>query len=313
MPFSLGFWANNLFAGWRLLDAPDTTKINWNAAAYLPLTNASWFLKSADSATATYSYSTDGSSWTSGTLPASSTTWRFIAGSDKLLAVSQNTAAYSTNGTTWTATNTLPSTGLTLTGGLWDGTRFLVTTTNTTSNGLWFWTGSGEWDNIDVGNGGYDIAYDGTSRYVVVSATSTATHRTCTSNPTSSGNWSDITFPSSASWPSVTYGNGIWVAIRSGSSSYATSTNGTTWTARTFAATPTGTSQKIVFATGKFYYINGSGDNLYESEDGINWTGGMVNGLDFIKAAAISPNKIILVGDTTFAAPVGKIMVGENV
>ena len=47
------------------------------------------------------------------------------------------------------------------------------------------------------------------------------------------GNGVARTLPSSASWYSVTYGNGLFVAVATGSSTTATSPDGITWTART--------------------------------------------------------------------------------
>ena len=45
--------------------------------------------------------------------------------------------------------------------------------------------------------------------------------------------WTQRTLPASADWYSVTYGNGVFVAVAQGSSIAATSPDGITWTQRT--------------------------------------------------------------------------------
>ena len=45
--------------------------------------------------------------------------------------------------------------------------------------------------------------------------------------------WTARTLPSSSNWRSVTYGNGLFVAVESGGTAAATSPDGVTWTART--------------------------------------------------------------------------------
>jgi len=71
---------------------------------------------------------------------------------------------------------------------------------------------------------------------------------------------------------SITYGNGIYVAVgSSGTNRIATSTNGTTWTAR--LAPQANAWYSVVFHNGMFVACSSSGTNrVMTSTDGINWT-----------------------------------------
>lgn len=254
MPFSLGFWAA---AAARALGVWSSTA----APAGLPqsisyssgISGANWFYTQDEDAGApanTYYYSTNGVSWTSGTLPTTAEC-KLISSPTRVVVLSNattNGAAYSTNGTSWTSAN-LPYAGA-INGGLWDGTRFLAVTSLTTTGGLMYSTTGATWSGIDVGNGGYDIATNGSGTYVVTSAINTATSRICTSDPTVAGNWSSITLPSATNWYSVAYGNGVFLAMHL--SGAATSPDGVTWTARTCPSLPSSGFNKITFANGKF-------------------------------------------------------------
>ena len=78
--------------------------------------------------------------------------------------------------------------------------------------------------------------------------------------------------PSSASWYSVTYGNGKFVAVDD--SNYSTkaaySEDGITWTATTMPSTSQWIS--VTYGNGKFVAIADNSDIAAYSEDGINWT-----------------------------------------
>lgn len=303
---------------WLFYSTP-TTSTTYYRIAYAPLTAGNFYTNDAGSNNSTYYYSSNGTSWTSGTMPSSISNRIYVGSPSRIIAVLQNTTTngcmYSTNGTTWTLSNL--STSAAIQQGLWDGTRFLLVSSTTTSGGLMHSTTGATWASIDVGNGGYDIKFDGTSRYVVMSATSTATHRTCTSDPTVTGNWSDITLPSSASWRTVAYGNGIWVALQDGTRSYATSTNGTTWTSRTLPTNRTNSQQndsRMVFANGYFYYITDPAGvdldtYLMKSSDGINWTDEKTwkGGFSAAISWAVASNKIIAAGQGTTT---GEFLIG---
>ena len=83
-------------------------------------------------------------------------------------------------------------------------------------------------------------------------------------------NWTQATLPVSASWRSVCYGNGKFVAVASTSTIAAYSTDGINWTQTTLPVKASWAS--VCYANGKFVAIPSSGTNTVYSTDGINWT-----------------------------------------
>ena len=90
-------------------------------------------------------------------------------------------------------------------------------------------------------------------------------------------NWTAQTILS-ASWTSVTYGNGLFVAVASGPSTVAagpstiaaSSPDGINWTARTL---PTSTFwSSVTYGNGTFVAVAQPSPNAASSTDGINWT-----------------------------------------
>ena len=83
------------------------------------------------------------------------------------------------------------------------------------------------------------------------------------------GEWTATTMPSSASWYSVTYGDGKFVAVAYASNKAAYSIDGINWTATTMPSSAAWYS--VAYGDGKFVaVINGS--TAAYSIDGINWT-----------------------------------------
>lgn len=79
------------------------------------------------------------------------------------------------------------------------------------------------------------------------------------------------TLPSSAAWNSVTYGNGIFVAIsRSGGNIAAASPDGITWTPGTLPSS--GLWNSVAYGNGVFVAVVQSSSNAATSTDGIHWT-----------------------------------------
>jgi hypothetical protein len=87
-------------------------------------------------------------------------------------------------------------------------------------------------------------------------------------------NWMARTSAADNSWRSVTYGNGLFVAVaNSGTGNRVmTSPDGVTWTARTSAAD--NQWQSVTFGNGLFVAVASSGTNnrVMTSPDGITWT-----------------------------------------
>lgn len=282
------------------------TNRSYRDAVYANLANGKYFVVGQDNGginTTSYIYSTNGTSWSTGTLPVS-TTWNAIGSNgSRIIALrnSSSTAYYSDNGTTWTATATLPA-SVTPRQIIWDGTNFVIPAGSSraiyySTNGTGSWSTTGTSIGITTGSA-QGIGYDSVSRYVVTSTTSTTEAGTTTAFPSS---WSLITMPSTGIWLSAVYGNSIWVVARAGSSSYATSTNGTTWTSRTlpsnFSEATADIYAKMIFSDGKFYYYYVN--NVYSSTDGINWTTeATVTGgaLDNGNGWAVGEGKILVFG-----------------
>ena len=81
----------------------------------------------------------------------------------------------------------------------------------------------------------------------------------------------EATLPSSASWRSVTYGNGKLVAVASGSTNEtAYSTNGINWTAATLPSSASW--QSVTYGDGKFVAVASTNNKAAYSLDGINWS-----------------------------------------
>ena len=70
----------------------------------------------------------------------------------------------------------------------------------------------------------------------------------------------------------VAYGNGLFVALIGGGTSYATSPDGVTWTSRTFPVTLPASNISIIYANGLFVTAYNDTATLYTSPDGITWT-----------------------------------------
>jgi hypothetical protein len=86
--------------------------------------------------------------------------------------------------------------------------------------------------------------------------------------------WTQRTSVSNNDWNSVTYGNGIFVAVSSTGTGdrVMTSPDGITWTSRTSALDNEWTS--VTYGNGKFVAVaqSGTGDRVMTSLDGITWT-----------------------------------------
>ena len=85
--------------------------------------------------------------------------------------------------------------------------------------------------------------------------------------------WTAGTITSSKSWNSVTYGNGYFVAVASGTTAGAYSTNGTSWTASTMPSSQDWNS--VAYGNGKFVAISNTtsaSTAAAYSTDGITWT-----------------------------------------
>ncbi|NBI10270.1 hypothetical protein D1641_09640 [Colidextribacter sp. OB.20] len=85
--------------------------------------------------------------------------------------------------------------------------------------------------------------------------------------------WFEAKLPSSASWGSVTYGSGTFVAVANSNSKAAYSTdNGKTWTATTLPFSTN--SSDVTYGSGMFVVVAGynSSNAAYSTDNGKTWT-----------------------------------------
>jgi hypothetical protein len=224
--------------------------------------------------------SIDGQTWASGgTLPAS-TTWTAAAagaiadGSIYFVAVASGgtQAAYSTNGgVSWT-TATLPSSGtwsaVTYFNGYFVAVRSGSNAGAYSTDGInWFasiLSATAAWSDVVGG-------VIGSSNYLIAVAT---TSSTAASYSVDNGvNWTAMgALPSSANWVSVAFGNSRFVAVASGGTAAAVSTNGTSWTAATLPSSASWNN--IVFGDDVFLLISSGTTNASTSFTGTtgSWT-----------------------------------------
>lgn len=213
----------------------------------------------------------DGSSWTSRTMP-SSATWKAITyANGKFVAIAgggsnSDVTATSPDGINWTL-GTMPQLqkwiSITSGNGLFVAVAGGGVATNvaaTSTDGI-TWTmralpSINGWQSVTFGNG----------LFVAVSSSNSAAAYS------SDGiNWTAATLPSNTSWNCVTYGNGMFVTVASSGTNAATSTDGINWTARTLPAS--GWWQSVIYGNGVFVAVIASpGTVAASSTDGINWT-----------------------------------------
>ena len=82
--------------------------------------------------------------------------------------------------------------------------------------------------------------------------------------------WWEMSMPSSASWQSVTYGAGKFVAVASAGDKAAYSTDGINWTATTLPFATDWLS--VTYGDGRFVAMPERMSKTIYSTDGINWT-----------------------------------------
>ena len=114
----------------------------------------------------------------------------------------------------------------------------------------------------------YSIAFNCTD--AAGNAATTVTNTSVTYSASDGSTWTARTLPSSANWRAITYGNGVFVAVATGSTSAATSSDGITWTGRTLPSALSWYS--VTFANGTFVAIANGSNVAATSPDGISWT-----------------------------------------
>ena len=251
---------------WSSITLPSAQ--SWSSIAY---GNGYWVAVASGSATAAVSKS-NGQGWRTSTLP-SSTTWSNIAygnGTFVTFASGTSTGVYSTNyGTTWTAcqtSSTLTATGFTVSGGTATLTYATQSIAPFTIGGTVTLTGfsplqtSGTVNTINT-------------TFTVTACTTSQVQFALTGTYTVSilGSVTGIRtgLPTSSAWSGIAYGNGLFVAISSGSTAAAYSFNGQTWYASTLPASSTWTS--IAYGQQTFVVVSSTSITPTYTQNGSTW------------------------------------------
>ena len=107
--------------------------------------------------------------------------------------------------------------------------------------------------------------------------------------------WWEMSMPSSASWQSVTYGAGKFVAVASAGDKAAYSTDGINWTATTLPSSASW--QSVTYGAGKFVAVASAGDKAAYSTDGINWTATTLPSSASWRSVTYDDGKFVAVGE----------------
>lgn len=125
----------------------------------------------------------------------------------------------------------------------------------------------------------------GANNYVILRVGST--NNSAYSNTLTS--WTNVALPSTRSWNSLAYGNGVFIAVNSdlNSNTVAVSTNdGVAWTSKTVNATRTGT---ITYGGNAFLYVFGIGvlanNARYTNDNGNTWSNITLGNINSISTA----------------------------
>ena len=265
-----------------------------------------------DGVTSLVSYSTNGTSWTSGTITANGDGPRAVAfGASTWVAPysGSNDVATSSDGITFTfQSNVLPATRDWRTIAFGNGTFVTIDSSGTNSaatstNGT-AWTSrtmsaSVEWTSVAFGTIG------GTNYFVAVSGI-TGNSNTASYSTNDGATWTSSTLPSSTRWSSVAFGNGRFVAVSGNSGTTSTaaaySTNGTTWTSATLPGAAAGWTN-VTWNGSVFIATAYNTSRSATSEDGITWTERAMGATDnWITGASNTASYEVVVASTNSTA-----------
>ena len=208
--------------------------------------------------------SSDGLTWSSITMPVTNVDWRDVAyGGGKYVAVANGgtAAATSTDGISWTA-QTLPE------GAEWNSIRYgkgkfvvAAQSDSTITNLVYSTTGlTGSWTIGSVPSGIVALAY-GNNRFIAIAGGYVGANSAY--NSVDGITWSSAVTIPTANWQDITYGQGLFVAVASGTNSIITTQDGITWTTQTLPSSATWATVGFsnVSKPGKFIVIAGGSGN----------------------------------------------------
>jgi hypothetical protein len=208
-------------------------------------------------------YSTDGTTWSVGSNFPSliSPTVAYTNGIFVSVNATTTSYAFSNDGITWDSGTF--STGASYSNVIAVGTTFVVVSYSTTellvsSNGV-------SWAPVAAtGIQSGKIAY-GASTYVSFASGSTNAAAYSTNGTT----WTSVTLPTTATWASITYGNGRFIAIATSGTSVVYSLDGITWVASAVLTAAAWTS--IAYGQGVFVAVATGTNTIATTQDGIVW------------------------------------------
>jgi len=237
----------------------------WSGLAY---GNGLWIACGGNNTS--YSSSSNGVSWATGTFPLAMSNIGYGNGYWAATGGFVNNSAnslYSTNGTTWTAGSGLSSRSWR--GIIYGGDKFLIMTGNFSSSTCAYSNDGITWQSMTMPSTQtwYGVAYGliGAIGYYMAVAASGSNVSAYSTNGTT---WTATTLGTTGTWIGVAYGNGTFVATAN-ATNFQTSTDGITWTNQSTVATGSGVSY------GNGYFINpgtGPSSSGFYSTNGITWT-----------------------------------------
>lgn len=255
-----------------------------------------------------YTRSSNGTTWADSTFPSSIRAGRvdtsptkiivMSGGSDNIINNSDTIAFTSTNGTTWTSSTTTRSQAI------YDSQVVGETFYYVGTGGRVMYTSNGTtWNETALRSGvtseGLAVIKYENGLWVIMREDATSTYYTTTGDITDVDGWTARTLPASITAGCLTYGAGLWLLTRNGSTTYYTSPDAITWTSRTLPLA-TRTKTKVGYGNDLFFYFSttGSGTNgsVRVSSDGISWSNALTITDLSSRDWAVGPTQIIGAG-----------------
>ena len=203
-----------------------------------------------------YSYSTDGITWTIASFPSKAVWTNICYGNGKYIIIpgsKSNVFIYSTDGITWSS-GTLPV--------------------------------EQYWNSICYGNG----------KFVTIGVNAPNVNSSKSNvfiYSTDGVTWTQGTLPSSQEWTSICYGNGKFVAVADNSNVFAYSINGTSWTQGTLPSKHQWI--EICYGNDKYIAVAEDTDIFIYSTDGINWFTATMPNSEYCKSVCYGNDKFVAV------------------
>lgn len=250
-------WYNWVNSDYTMATRTLSTSSNWRGAAS---DGSKAILVSSNSST--YLYTTNGTSWSSGTFSSGIKPFWIIYGNNTWVAINNTTdVVYSSDGSSW-STSSMPAS---YKNGLIYGEKFITTS----GSNLYYSTDGSSWQTVDVSsqNINFTASAYGNNKYVAI------TRGTSITISDDAATWSNPTSVFSESMSYIAYGNGRFVALPSSSSSrtVAYSEDGVTWTEVANALPQALGNWDFAFTGGAFIATSYQSANACYSLDGVTW------------------------------------------